>query len=457
MQFKDSDVTIFLNDKEYKVHKIMLRKLPYFDTMFDNFKEKNDKVIVLDNVDVRCWEKFLNMMYSYKGIVLYNGNFGSFGSTMFDEEYVEFCNSMGLKDEIDELNNKILSMCTTCDYIQYGDISLIDYIMKNRELRINLFKYLNSPGYIYNTRDDPNRDKYQWIKKIFQLEKGYPKDKNILIHKYKEMSHGKRHYPLFLYYGVCFMTYHDFEFDLKKIEKEFKSDILIEGYNKYFKEEINTLCKLYKEDKKDKYDLDMLILHYMDDPTEEIAYYAVNNCGSDIMKNDRLMKKVIEMYPNVLGDDLDEFKQIYEFEQHQKTLKDIKLPNHGIFKNMKLTIGDERRRYWFKNNECIAEFKNGKLDRNDLYYCLVYLSISDDEDINKIIFDSELPKNTKVYIKYGSTLNIPIGCNIDLRDQSYFEVKLKEYIYGEIFNVMGLYSITNLKVETKENNIFIEF
>ena len=54
MEFPDSDIMIVLNNKEYKVHKIMLRKLPYFNTMFNNFKEKNDKVIVLDNVNVRC-------------------------------------------------------------------------------------------------------------------------------------------------------------------------------------------------------------------------------------------------------------------------------------------------------------------------------------------------------------------------------------------------------------------
>ena len=422
MQFKDSDISIILNDKEYKVHKIMLRKLPYFDTMFDNFKEGNDKVIVLDNVDVRCWEKFLKTMYSYKGIVLYDGNMDIFSLTTLDEEYIEFCNSMGLKDEIDDLNRNILMRMKVCDYILCGDVSLIDYIMKNRELRINLLSYFDSPA--YNTRDQPNRDKCQTIKKLFQVDISSLKDKNISI------ING---HPLFLYYGVCFMTYHDFEFDIKKINFD-----VFEGYNKYFKDEIQILCKLYKEDKKNKYDLDMLILYYRDEPTEDIAYYVKENLGSNIMKNEKLVMNVIKMFPDILGEYLDELKSLYEFEMHRKTLRDVELPSCPIFENMKLRIGDNER-YWFKNNECIGEYKKDKIDRNDIYYCLIYYALSNTNDYHKIICNSELPKNTILFRKSGL---------------AFCEKKMKEYTYGQLIN-MG--HPARVEVKVRGDEIYLEY
>ena len=435
MEFPDSDITIILNDKEYKVHKIMLRKLPYFNTMFDNFKEMNDKVIVLDNVDVRYWEKFLNTMYNYKEIKLYEGKMNSSNKYMFDEEYIQFCNYMGLKDEIDKLNSKILVRCSVCDFIEHGDIQCLEYIMKNRELRLHLFDY-------YNTENGSlsfNNDRLRQIITIFQLYKRYDSDKALLIHKYKD-------YPLFMYYGTCLMQHYNFKYDIKKIEKEIDKDVLIEGYNKYFKQEVEDLCKLYKEDKKNVYDLDVLILHYMSDPTEEIAYYIANNFDSNVMKNDRLVKKVIEMYPNILGDNLDKFKDLYKFEIHKKTIKD------DVFKDMKLILGYNYR-HWHKNNQCISTMKydDDKINRDDIYYSLNCYILSNTENNKKTLYDTQLPKNTKLFMKrcYISDEN-PINKSL------FHQCEIKEYIYGEIIKRLDLYSV-HIKVETDLNDIYIEY
>ena len=63
-----------------------------------------------------------------------------------------------------------------------------------------------------------------------------------------------------MYYGLCFMDYNKFEYSIKDMEKELgktKEDILKEGYNNYFRDEIEELHKL-----ENKYDLN--IVNYMD-------------------------------------------------------------------------------------------------------------------------------------------------------------------------------------------------
>lgn len=248
MEFKYSDITIILNDKEYKVHKIMLIRLPFFNAMFNNFKESNDKVIVLtDDVNSRCWEKFLTTIYNYKEIKIYDKDLCG-----FDEEYVEFCNYMGLKEEIDSLHDYLLLKMSNCDILENGSC-YIEYIMKNRELRLHLFDFYAKRDVWWSIPDKNSPKVYRYIKRIFRLDQKSVYDDTKLIHKYKN-------YPLFMYYGLCFMDYNKFEYSIKDMEKELgktKEDILKEGYNNYFKDEIEDL---HKSD--NKYDLN--IVNYMD-------------------------------------------------------------------------------------------------------------------------------------------------------------------------------------------------
>ena len=365
-------------------------------------------------------------MYNYKSMILSRFCEDKY---IFDEEYVEFCNYMGIKKEIDMLDKKLISRCAYNDFLSDGNKSYIEYIMKNRDLRKHLFDYRKNYDAAYNT-----------LRTIFQLDKKFEEHTPYI---YEFIN-----YPLFLYYGLCVMEYNNFEYDIKKIE-DIKNDVLIEGYNKYFKDEIQILCKLYK-DTKEKYDLDMLIIHYMDDPTEEIAYYVKDNFGSNIMKNDRLVKKVIEIYPDILGDD---FKKQYKFEMYQKRSRGVKLPNCPIFKDMSLIIRDYDR-FWFKNKMVISSinYKNDDVNRDDLYYSLIYFILSDDDDIRKIIYDTQLPKKTKLFVK-----RCYISDESPINKALFHEWEIKEYIYGGIIKkIMGLYDV-NIKVETHLNDIYIEY
>ena len=161
---------------------------------------------------------------------------------------------MGLQHEIEELHDHILYISSQYDILGSRPC-YIEYIMKNRELRLHLFDY-------YTDYDGLDNAKFRYIKRIFKLDQTSAYDDTKLIHKYKN-------YPLFMYYGLCFMEYHNLAYNIKDVEKELcktKVDILREGY-KYFKDEIEDL--LHREN---KYDLNILLVNYMDNDVEYQKY-----------------------------------------------------------------------------------------------------------------------------------------------------------------------------------------
>lgn len=60
---KYTDITIIVDNKKYKLHKIMLSKIPFFDKLFSSgFKEGSQKETVLD-VDRKAFEKIIDNLY----------------------------------------------------------------------------------------------------------------------------------------------------------------------------------------------------------------------------------------------------------------------------------------------------------------------------------------------------------------------------------------------------------
>ena len=100
MEFEGADVTLIVKNKEYKVHKIMLKRANYFVNMFKNsFEESKKDVIELDlKFDIIYWEKFITSLYNYEIIDLIHN---------YDEQYFQFCQYFGLKKELNFFHEKL--------------------------------------------------------------------------------------------------------------------------------------------------------------------------------------------------------------------------------------------------------------------------------------------------------------------------------------------------------------
>ena len=95
---------------------------------------------------------------------------------------------------------------------------------------------------------------------------------------------------------------------------------------------------------------------------------------------------------------------------------------NNLFKDIKLEIKNNKR-CWVKDNKIISDIdyiNNNKLDKNDLYYCFMYLSFIDDKYINEIL-NTPLPK-TRLF-RYV--------------DDHHYEIYCKLNTYEDLFNNIG--------------------